>query len=418
MKSIDRYMARLIALPLFSTLVIAAMLLVLDRMLRLFDFVATEGGPVSVVWEMLANLLPEYFGLGIPIGLMLGCLLAFRRLATSSELDVMRAVGMSYPRLLLVPYMYAAVLAVVNFGIVGYVQPNARYAYERLRYELRTGALGASIKVGEFTIFPTRDGTPGPAVRIEQSRDEGRQLSGIFLYQKGKNGDTFTATAEKGSFYAAPDADEIIFQLSKGTIIRTEPKVAVPRVLRFDTWNVPIPLPQTSPFRARGGNKALEFTLPQLAEIGRDRTKPEMERDTSRAQFHFRMTEVASMFLLPLLALALGIPPKRSTSALGVFLSIVMIVTYFKVNEYGQGIGGLGKVDPIIALWGPFAIFAAIVMWMFYTIAFVPGGQPIGALERVFSKISKAVVRYLPFRRSYAPTPSAAEDDTPGTAPA
>ncbi|HET9510298.1 MAG TPA: LPS export ABC transporter permease LptF, partial [Sphingomonas sp.] len=47
MKSIDRYLARLIAVPLISTLVIAAMLLVLDRMLRLFDFVATEGGPVS-----------------------------------------------------------------------------------------------------------------------------------------------------------------------------------------------------------------------------------------------------------------------------------------------------------------------------------------------------------------------------------
>ena len=80
MKSIDRYMARLIALPLFSTLVIAAMLLLLDRMLRLFDFVATEGGPVSVVWQLLANLLPEYLGLGIPIGLMLGVPVSYTHL--------------------------------------------------------------------------------------------------------------------------------------------------------------------------------------------------------------------------------------------------------------------------------------------------------------------------------------------------
>ena len=54
------------------------MLLVLDKMLRLFDFVAAEGGPVSVVWRMLANLIPEYLSLGIPIGLLLGILLAFR----------------------------------------------------------------------------------------------------------------------------------------------------------------------------------------------------------------------------------------------------------------------------------------------------------------------------------------------------
>ena len=45
---------------------------------------------------MLANLLPEYASLAIPLGLMLGILLAFRKLATSSELDVMRAVGLGY----------------------------------------------------------------------------------------------------------------------------------------------------------------------------------------------------------------------------------------------------------------------------------------------------------------------------------
>ena len=177
MTSLDRYMARLIALPLFATLLIASMLLILDRIGRLFDFVITQGGPVAVVWRMLANLLPEYLGLGIPIGLLLGILLAFRRLATSSELDVMRGVGMSYPRLLRVPYMYAMVLAAFNIAIVGYVQPLARYNYEKLRFELLTGALGASIKVGEFTHLGDR-----MTLRIERSQDSGRKLSGIFVH--------------------------------------------------------------------------------------------------------------------------------------------------------------------------------------------------------------------------------------------
>ncbi|MFX8141307.1 LptF/LptG family permease, partial [Acinetobacter baumannii] len=91
----------------------------------LLVFVADEGGPVSVVWRMLANLLPEYLGLGIPIGLLLGVLLAFRRLAANSELDVMRAVGVSYVRLLRVPYLFALGLAIANLAIVGFVQPYA-----------------------------------------------------------------------------------------------------------------------------------------------------------------------------------------------------------------------------------------------------------------------------------------------------
>ncbi|WP_375243266.1 LPS export ABC transporter permease LptF [Sphingomonas parapaucimobilis] len=392
MKSIDRYMARLIALPLFATLLISAMLLVLDRIRRLFEFVATEGGPISVVWRMLANLLPEYLGLGIPIGLMLGILLAFRRLATSSELDVMRGVGMSYTRLLRVPYMYAIVLAALNLAIVGYIQPVARYYYEGLRYELRTGALGASIKVGEFTHLGDR-----MTLRIEESRENGRDLSGIFVHANTSKGDWIGVTAARGRFLATDDPNVIIFRLTNGTLIHNRPEFKAPRVLTFSSHDLPIDLPKFDNFRQRGG-RDLEFTLPELARHGQEAQSAE-GRAGSRSEFHFRVVEVVTMFLLPLLAVSLGIPPKRSTSALGVFLSIVMLVTYFKVNQYAADIGALGRVNPILALWGPFAVFAGLVLWMYYVTAYVPGGQPIGALERGVAKLAKAIGRWIPGRR-------------------
>lgn len=124
--AIDRYIFRLVLMPMLAVFLVAASLLVLDKMLKLFDFVATEGGPVSIVFRMLANLLPEYASLAIPLGLMLGILFAFRKLATSSELDVLRAVGLSYNRLLRVPFMITLVLASINLVIVGYLQPLSR----------------------------------------------------------------------------------------------------------------------------------------------------------------------------------------------------------------------------------------------------------------------------------------------------
>ena len=393
MKSIDRYMARLIAVPLLSTLTIAAMLLVLDRVRRLFDFVATEGGPISVIWKMLANLLPEYLGLGVPIGLLLGVLLTFRKLATSSELDVMRGVGMSYGRLLRVPYFYAFALAALNLGIVGFVQPYARYNYEGLRFELRTGALGASIKIGEFTNFGSK-----MTLRIERSEDKGRKLYGIFLHRKSDNGGWIGVTAQTGQFLATDDPDTIVFRLTNGTLIDSEPNFKVPRVLSFSVHELPIALPKYENFRRRGGRNH-ELTLPELAFYGHDQKVPADVRASSRAEFHFRIVEVATMFLLPLMGLALGVPPKRSTSALGVFLGIVMIVAYHKINQYAADVAALGRIDPILALWTPFVLFAALVLWMYYTIAYVPGGQPIGALERWFAKMAKAIGRFMPFRR-------------------
>ncbi len=385
----DRYIARLIAIPLTSTLVIAAMLLVLDKMLRLFDFVAAQGGPVSVVWRMLANMLPEYLALGIPIGLMLGILLGFRRLALSSELDVLRGVGLSPGRMMRVPYLYAAALALVNLAIVGFIQPYSRYAYEGLQYELRSGALGASIKIGEFANVGK-----GMTLRIEESFDSGRDLRGIFVRVEQDKGQSLAVTAARGTFLRTDDPDTIILRLSDGVLVQRSAKLASPRILSFSGHDLPIDLPRIESFRTRGGADR-ELTLPELVRVGAaDETAPKT-RNEVRANMHFRLVEVAMMFLLPLAALAFAIPPKRSTSALGVFLSIVFIVTYHKINQYAEAMGASGRVDPLLALWTPFLLFAALIFWMYHVAAHRPGGQPIGALEMVFAKASKWIGKWL-----------------------
>jgi len=381
--SIDRYIFRLVIFPMLGVFALAASLLTLDKMLRLFDFVAVEGGPIGIVFKMLGALVPEYASLAIPLGLLLGILLAFRKLATSSELDVMRAVGMSYTRLLRVPYAITLVLLAVNVALVFYVQPLSRYYYEQMEYELRSGALGASIKVGEFTTLKDR-----MAIRIEQSEDEGRRLIGVFARVANSKGEVLSISAREGGFLATnDDPDTIIFRLVDGTIVQDN-GATTPRVLSFTRHDLPIDLPAIDQFRARGDAER-EYILPELLSIGWSDNEPEAKRDASQASFNFRMVEVVMMLLLPMLAVALAIPPKRSTSALGVFVSIIMVVSYHKINQYGEDVAALGIVDPIIALWGPFVLFAALILWMYYRVAFVPGGQAIGALETVFSKLGK-----------------------------
>ena len=396
--SIDRYIFRLVIMPMLGVFALAASLLMLDKMLRLFDFVAVEGGPVAVVFKMLGALIPEYASLAIPLGLLLGVLLAFRKLATSSELDTMRAVGLSYNRLLRIPYVITLLLVAVNVALVFYIQPVSRYYYEQMEYELRSGALGASIKVGEFTTLADR-----MALRIEGSEDEGRRLIGIFARVSNSKGQVLSISAREGAFLATRDnPDTIILRLTEGTIIQDtgtkEGGSNTPRVLSFSRHDLPIDLPAIEEFRARG-DATREYILPELLSIGWNDKSAPRERDASVASFNFRLVEIVMMFLMPLLAVALAIPPKRSTSALGVFVSIVMVVAYHKVNQYGEDVASLGRIDPILAFWVPFVLFAALIVWMYYRVAYVPGGQAIGALETAFAKLSKRVAKLFKRRR-------------------
>ena len=88
----------------------------------------------------------------------------------------------------------------LNLLIVGYLQPIAHYRYEGLRFDLRSGALGASIKVGEFNRFGKRI-----TLRIDRSEDQGTRLEGIFVQVDDPKGGSVAATAERGRFLATDD---------------------------------------------------------------------------------------------------------------------------------------------------------------------------------------------------------------------
>src|SRR3546814_13804359 len=110
-----------------------------------------------------------------------------------------------------IPFAYAIALAALNLAIVGFIQPVARYAYEGLQFELRSGALGASIKVGEFTQLGDR-----MTLRIEESYDDGRSLRGLFVSGDQRDGQRVSATAARGQFLATDDPNTTILPRPQG----------------------------------------------------------------------------------------------------------------------------------------------------------------------------------------------------------
>lgn len=399
---IDRYIARLIVVPLVGTLVIAVMLLLLDQMLRLFDFVINAGGPVNVVWRMLGNLVPQHLGMSIPIGLFLGVMLAFRKLALASELDALTASGISYTRLLRMPMAFAIVLCALNILLVGFLQPYNRYAYEGLRFELRSGALGASIKVGEFASFGDRI-----TLRVEESRAQGSDLSGIFVHTTDKAGHSIAISAERGTFLATDNPDILLFRLYNGVLTQTDAAATTTRKLSFALHDLPIDLPRIEAFRARGGRE-LELTLPELLQASENLQAAAEFRRESEANLYRRLVQAFVLLILPPLAVALAVPPKRSTNAIGVFVGMTILIVYNEVSEAMERLGASGDLPILAAQAVPFALFGLMNIGLFWVLAYRIGGEPVGVLLRLTAPITKlAVALYRivmrPFRRRRRP---------------
>src|SRR5205814_998611 len=200
---------------------------------------------------------------------------------------------------------------------------------------------------------------------------------GIFVQNQDAAGMTIAATAERGRFLATDDPDKILFRLTKGRLVQDSPKFTTPRTLAFDGYDLPVSLPAISQFRGRSAGEADELYINELWRLGYGGgASTHALRVAAEAHFNFRMVEVVMMFMLPLLAVALAVPPKRSTSALGIFISILIVVAYHKVNQYAAQSAAAGRLDPTIGLWLPLVVLSGMVLWMYHVLADKPGGQP------------------------------------------
>ncbi len=384
-RRLDRYILKQVFTPLITTLVIAALLLTLEKMLQLFDFVVNQGGPVKVVFEMLANMAPRFVGYGLPIGLFLGIVLAFRKLSLQSELDAITSAGLGLPRLLRPLMVLATFMMLANIYLVGWIQPYAQYTYDSLIYELRSGALGASIKVGEFVNVGNNT-----VLRIDESRNQGAELIGIFLERREPNGNSIAVSAKHGGFYSTPDEQTILLRLYDGVLVDLNDSSERPRVLTFARQDLKISLPDIVDFHARGGAEK-DMTFTELWRNMDDTSRPMEERNAIRGQFHWRLMHSLSFLILPFLAMPLGIANKRNPKSTGLVVGMAMLIIYNEVMEGMETAIAHDGMSPFYTIWALFALFAVSSLMIFKTVAFNIEGEPLKWIDVMVDYIGRPV---------------------------
>lgn len=383
LKKIDKYILQATIIPLLVTLGISALLLLLEKMLSLFDFVINQGGPIDIVWRMLGNLMPQYLTLVLPLSMFLGVLLAIRKFSMNSELDAMMASGMSLNRLIVPCFYVAAFLLVINVIVVGFVQPYSRYAYQGLVFDVRSGALGASIKAGEFT-----DLGDGLTLRIEESRNSGRELIQIFAQKEQENGRIQSINAEKGNFFVSSDKRYLILRLYNGTLIDLDISQSRPSIVNFDIHDLPIEVPNFARFRDRG-EEAKEMTIIELWQ------ERHSDDPAIIAMLHSRTARALSILIVPFLAVPLGLVAKRSGRALGITVGVVILLVYHKMLEFGLGFSATGDISPWISIWLPTLLLILLTARLYYIGAYKVGGLPLRRIEIIYEGTVNAIGRMI-----------------------
>lgn len=380
---LDLYTLRLLAGPLLMALGILLTAQMLERLLRLFDLVASTGADLGAVARMAGNLVPHYLGLAIPTAFTAAIFMATARLGDNSELDVMLGTGRSILRVALPYFGVAFGLCALNLYLFGHLQPMTRYGYHVAVHDALQAGWNARVEDNRFV-------SAGQGFRLsarEVGRD-GRALEGVLL-QRRIGADEEITTSRRGLLKPSPDGRRLLLELEDGATLR-ESTTGEVQHLRFEQAQINADFTPAPPaFRARG-DSVRELTLRELWDNLQGR--PALRGDSTSAQiegeFHGRLARALILPLLPLLALPLGMASKRGRRAPGVVFACLALLALNHALQFGESLAEAGRAAAVPAVWLPVVIFGLFVGWLFRGSLAWPGDNPvtrvIAAIERGF----------------------------------
>lgn len=355
---IDRYMLKRVCWPLAGAIVIGMAALLLERLIRLLDLFANRGGPLTLVLKMLGNLVPHYLAIAIPAAFFVGILYATLRLSNDSELDVMRASGVSLRRLAAPMLLMAVVLTVASAIILGFLQPYTRYAYRALVYLVTETSWNSAIERGAFF-----SGFGGKTILIGDIADGGRTLRKIFIQETDEKGNNIALTAQTGELRNDPATYSLTLVLRDGVRVDSKPDGTGGKASTFSESSLPLEVVAPEPFRTE--RKESELSLSQLIRAYVDKW-PGLGREDVLAELNYRLVRTLTVLFLPLLAIPMGLTSRRQPTSIRIVVGIAILIVYYQLLQFGKDMAENGRVSSFVALWVPFLVLSLGSTYLFY----------------------------------------------------
>ena len=383
-------------MPLGVALVIGLLMLLADRMVRLLDTTLGKKNSFTVVFEMLAYLVPHYLGTALPAALFLGLLLGFGKMSANSETDAFMASGIGLNRMARPVIVLGALMAALSLLIMGWVQPHARYAYRSVVFDVQNVEVFYLAEEGVFM-------QAGDRTFIIDRLDRGKNaFQRAFIFQDRGEAGSDTVTSQRGALIENPNGKRPTLRLEDGHRLRFTATPAVDAEVpivgetsNFKTADTPLGKISKDIFRPRGEDER-ELTLPELF-TAMAKPPPRATPEEVSSELNERLVTAASILVLPFLAIPFAVGSRRSQRGFRTGVALVLIVLYNEIIHQGGTAANNGVASPLITLWLPFALLGAFAGWRYYATCFTLRNDPVtAAIDRVgdfFGGLRRAFMR-------------------------
>ena len=370
MGRLNRYILKNAAISIGGLVIFACCVLLLERLLRIFEIVTNSTNPGGDATRMIVNLLPYYLGMAVPIALLLGTIITIDKLSKSSELTAALGAGVSLFHMTKPFILLAIFLSGLTMFVEGYFQPVGRYKYRQTFDLVKQQSFTAALREGTFTEV-------GPRTFFAGTDGKNGEIGPIFIYEivdednDGPQGYRIT-TAGIGDINVVEGSP--ILNLAKGQGFQIVDGQLSGQV-SADGTAISRPA-SVNDYRTRGDDER-EMTSLELFANRKGTKTSIIDKNTNNAMLHLRLSKAALLLLLPFIAVPFGLNYGRNPSSAGIFVGVVFLVSLQKALEFAQSLGAAGKIPPWLGIWGIIAAVAIFAFVLFRKSAYKMGQPPL-----------------------------------------
>lgn len=365
MSLLFRYVFREVAVSSLIGAVLFTFVLYLQWIGDVMDLLVRADIPARDVGYLFALTLPLPLPYTIPIGVLVGTLLALGRMSTDGEITAMRAAGLPGRRAVRPIGVFCLLAAIACGAVTLWLSPWA--ARERVR-------VGQSMQISQATAripprvfiekeFPNRvlyvrDVEPGDSVvrwkglfmadtRAPETRGS---VEGLDAAVDGPR----ITIADEALVVARPEQNRLQVHLPRASIFEQS---FDPRKYQRQTIEVGDETIETEPESFEGRSRELDQT--ETIDLWRMRRDSE-KRIEAGIFFHQRLALPIACLVLPLVGIPLSISTHRAGKSVGVVLALGLVFVYYMFLLAGTALAQEGMMPPGPAIWAANLVFSVI----------------------------------------------------------
>jgi lipopolysaccharide export system permease protein len=351
-RTLRRYVARRFLLAILGAFLVCAVLIFMIDMIELLRLSrrASDLSITMLFWMALLRL-PAFTEILLAFAVLVGSIGALLSLNRKSELNVMRAGGMSVWQFLRPGLGVALILGVAAVTLYNPLAASARSGAERLIAEAfgKEASLLATSGEGSWL---RQDGANGQSVMTARAvADQGLSLAGVMVL-------LFDA---QGQFIERVDAERAVLGDGNWELHRALVSRPGQQAQSFERYAVSTYLTRERVGEALGSEIAVSFwQLPPLIELAE---RAGLSPHRYKMQYALLLSRPMLLITMVILAATVSLRSFRSGGIQTMVLTgMVGGIGFFLLSEVSRQVGVAGLISPTTAVWVPIGLALLVAL--------------------------------------------------------